>query len=85
MDISGIALQGLQQADVELNRAASKIVSWGTQSIEETGVDTVDLSSAVVALMSAKNAYSVDLKVLKTAEQMQTEMADLLDSTYSAR
>lgn len=85
MDISGIALQGLQQADIELNRAASKIVSWGTQSIEETAVDTVDLSSAVVALMSAKNAYSVDLKVLKTAEQLQAEMADLLDSTYSVR
>jgi hypothetical protein len=85
MDISGIALQGLQQADLELNRAASKIVSWSTQSIEETGVDTVDLSSAVVALMSAKNAYSVDLKVLKTAGEIQAEVADLLSTKASGR
>lgn len=85
MDISGIALLGLQQADIELNRAASKVVSWGTQSMDETGGDAVDLSSAVVALISAKNAYSVDLKVLKTTEQMQAEAADLLDSTNSVR
>ena len=85
MDISAIALQGMQQADSSLNRAAAKIASFGTQSPDAAVVDTVDLGAEVVALMSAKDAHSVDLKVLKTAEEIQAEVADLLDAKASGR
>jgi hypothetical protein len=55
MDFTSIASQGLQQADAQLNSAGSKIASFQTSSPAGANQDTVDLSSDVVALLSAKN------------------------------
>ena len=73
MDISSIALQGLQQADVQLQTAASAIANAPAQG----GVDVVNLSQEMVALMSAKELYVANLDTLKTADQMQKTLIDI--------
>jgi flagellar hook protein FlgE len=77
MDPSSIALQGLQQADVQLNRAAAKMVSPGATSPNGANLDVVDLSSAMVALMSAQSAFEVNLAALKTVNEMEKGLLDL--------
>ncbi len=79
MDISGIALQGLNQAEAQLNQAASNLVDYGTGSAASGGgVDTVDLATQVVALKSAQIQFQLDIKTLKTANQIQENALNVL-------
>ena len=78
MDLSAIALQGLQQADVQLETAAAKIASSGASSPDGANLDSVDLSAEVVALMSAKNQFSVNLSTLKTGDEIQKSLIDMM-------
>jgi len=77
MDPSSIALQGLQQADVQLEAAASRIAAAGTSSPDGANLDVVDLSQEMVALMSAQTQFSANLATLKTADQMQKSLIDV--------
>ena len=77
MDASSIALQGLQQADIQLETAAARIASFGANSSDDATLDVVDLSAEIVALMSAQNAFAVNLATLKTVNQMQKNLIDL--------
>ena len=77
MDPSSIALQGLQQAEVQLNAAAAKIASAGSSSPDGANLDVVDLSAEMVALMSAQSAFEVNLATLKTANEIQKTLVDL--------
>jgi hypothetical protein len=76
MDISAIAIQGLDQAQAALEQAAIKIAKFGADATGNSD-DVVDLSAEMVALMAAKNAFSVNLKVLKTAEEVQKSTIDV--------
>ena len=78
MDLSTIALQGLQQANAQLNSAASSIASFQSSTPAGANLDTVDLSDAVVPLLSAKNLYSANLATSKTAEQISQSTLDIL-------
>ena len=78
MDLSAIALQGLQQADAQLNQAATIIASFGMTSPDGAGLDTVDLSAEVIALLSAKTQTSANLATLKTADEIQKNAIDLI-------
>ncbi len=71
MDPSSITLQGLQQADIQLNAAATKITRAGASSPDGANLDVVDLSAEMVALMSAQSAFEVNLATLKTADQIK--------------
>jgi flagellar basal body rod protein FlgC len=77
MDPSSIALQGLQQAEVQLETAAARIASAGTTSPDGANLDVVSLSAEMVALMSAQNQFSANLATLKTADQMQKSLVDI--------
>ena len=78
MDLSAIALQGLDQAQVQLQNAATRLAGAGADSPDGAGLDTVDLSAEIVALMSAKNQYSANLSTLKTVDQIQRNALDLM-------
>jgi len=78
MDLSNIALQGLEDANVQLNSAASQIASYQSGSPAQAGLDVVDLSAAVVALLSAKSLYSANLATVKTADQVSQATLDVL-------
>jgi flagellar basal body rod protein FlgC len=78
MDLSDIALLGLQRADAQLEQAASRIANAATLSPDGSNVDTVDISAEIVALVSAKNQFSVNAATLKVANQVQKSAVDLL-------
>ena len=77
MDASSIALQGLQQADVQLEAAAVRIARAGSNSADGANIDVVDLSTEMIALMSAQTLFDVNLATLETADQMQKSLMDV--------
>jgi len=77
MNPSAIALQGLQQADVQLNTTAAQIASAGGTSADEANPDVVDISEEMVALTSAQILYEANLATLKTADQVEQNLVNL--------
>ena len=77
MDLSAIALQGLAQAEVQLNAAASTLATAGTASPDGVNVDVANLSAEIAALNAAKTLVAVNLSVLKTADQIQQSTINL--------
>jgi len=78
MDLAGIALHGINQAQVQLEAAASGIASAAALSPDAATADPVNLSAEVVALLSAKNQFSLNLATLKGADETQKSAVDLL-------
>ena len=76
MDISSIALQGLDWANAQLNAAAALIVDASTTA-SNANVDGVNLSADMVALMTAQNSFDANLATLKTADEVQKSLVDL--------
>ena len=77
MDPSAIALQGLQQAEFQLDAAAAGIANAGTGSSNGGNADAVDLSAEMVALATAQNQYDANLATLKTADQVEQNLVNL--------
>jgi flagellar hook protein FlgE len=71
MDVSAIALNGLQQAQSQLETVAKRIA--GPQA-----VDGVDLSQEAVALLQARTDFQANLASLKTSDQMTQSLFDVL-------
>ncbi|MBZ5618170.1 MAG: hypothetical protein LAQ69_05445 [Acidobacteriia bacterium] len=78
MDISAIALQGLNQAQAQLEQAGGRLASIGADSTEGMPVDTTDLSQAAVALLSPKNEFAANIASLKVGNELQRQVLDLL-------
>jgi len=78
MNISAISLQGLQQANDQLNTAANEIASPAAISPAGANSDTVDLSAAVVALLSGKNNIEANLGTMKVADEVLQSTIDLI-------
>jgi flagellar hook protein FlgE len=72
MQISSVALGGLDSAEAQFNGAASKIAA------APASPDTVDLSSSAVSLLNAKDGYEANLKTLEVADDMTKQTLDLL-------
>jgi flagellar hook protein FlgE len=72
MGIQAIALQGLEQAQSQVDQSARRISDATTSS------DSVDLSTEAVGLLSARNAFEANLKLAQTANQMQQSAINLL-------
>ena len=77
MDISAIALQGVEQAQVQLDAATASLASAGT-SPGGANLDTADLASGIVALNSAQTLLQLSLSTLKTADQVSQTTLNLL-------
>jgi len=65
MNISAIALGGLQQAQADLERVSKQVAN------PKSHVDSVSLSSEAVAMISAKNQFEANISLLKTADEME--------------
>lgn len=70
MDISAIALGGLQDAQAKLERSAARLAAANPS-------DTVDLSTAAVDLLSSKSIFEANIEVLKIADRMYKQTLDL--------
>src|SRR3989442_11247521 len=78
VDISNVALDGLHRAEVKLEKAATRIASFGADSSGGANTDTVALSAEMLAVMSAKGEVSANLKRLETAGEEQKKFIDLI-------
>ncbi|MCU1238233.1 MAG: hypothetical protein JWP63_6200 [Candidatus Solibacter sp.] len=74
MQITGIALSGMQQASSTLEKAAGKIA----KATDPAAVDQIDLSSEMVALLDARNQFQTNARVIQTGDDMQKTMLNLL-------
>jgi flagellar hook protein FlgE len=80
MDIFSIALQGMNRADFKLDKSASEIARSGenASSSPRLADDTVDISDAMVSLLSAKDAFNVNIKTFEVANETQKTVIDML-------
>lgn len=76
MDLSAIALQGISQAEMQLDATTTSLASAG--SANGGGVDVVDVASQMVAMSSAEILLQLSLSTLKTSDQLQKNVIDLL-------
>lgn len=77
MELTAIALQGLEAAQGQLERSAERLSRAGEMSPDGAPVDPVDLSGEAVALLSARNNFETNARVLETADEMQRQVLDL--------
>jgi flagellar hook protein FlgE len=78
MDLSSIALQGIELANAELDAAASAVAQAGAAGSQGSGnSDAVDLSAEMVAMMTAQAQLSAGLEVIKTADEIQQNLIDI--------
>ena len=66
------SLQGMQQAENQLNQVAQTISQAGPQG------DTVDLSAQAVAMIQAKNSFEANTAALKVGEEMMQALFKLV-------
>jgi flagellar hook protein FlgE len=75
MEISAIALSGMQQAQTRLDKTATRIAAAADPS---TPTDTADLSGNMVALLEARNAFAANAQTMRTADQIERNVLNIL-------
>jgi hypothetical protein len=78
MGISAIALQGLNQAQAQVEQAGGRLAAVGGETSDGAAPDSVDLSDAAVSLLAGKNAFAAGIQLLKVADEMQSQAVNLL-------
>ena len=78
MSASSISLQGMQQAEEQLQVSAATLANVGTGSANGSNADTTDLSTATVAMVQAQASFEASLASLNTSEQTQQALLDVL-------
>jgi flagellar hook protein FlgE len=73
MDVTGVALGGLRNAQSTFEKAAERIAGAATQPS-----DSVDLSTEMVAMLAARNQFQTNARVIHTADDMQKMLLDIL-------
>jgi hypothetical protein len=73
------ALQGLSSSQAQFDVAAGQIArSPLADQGKVAPQDQVDLSTALVALLQSRNSVEANLKVLKTADEMEKKLLDVV-------
>jgi flagellar hook protein FlgE len=72
MDVSAIAIGGLEEAQSQLESTAKRIANPANP------VDGVDLSQEAVSLMQARTDFQANLATLKVNDQMLHSLFDVL-------
>ncbi len=70
--VSAASLQGMQKAETQLNTTANKIANF------PQGGDTLDLSSDMVSLMSARDNFMANVGAAKTGDEMQRTLLNMI-------
>lgn len=81
MEVQSIGLAGLEKAQEKLAAVAKRLsagVGGAVVDGASSGGDVVDLSAEMVALMEAKLAAGVNLKLVETANEMAAKTIDVL-------
>lgn len=78
MELTAISSKGLERAQASFEQSAIRVASAGSATPDGAPVDSVDLSTAAVDLLAARQDFTFNLKVLETAKQMERDTLDLL-------
>jgi hypothetical protein len=78
VELSAIALSGLDRASAAFDQSARAIATAGTAAPESAPVDTVDLATAVVGMVQAREDFGANIQALRTADEMQRQVLDIL-------
>ena len=76
MQAISAALQGLQQAENQLNQTASVLARSPLSAAAPQ--DQVSLSDSVVSLLQAKTSFNANLDTIKVADEMQKSLLSVL-------
>jgi len=76
MEISAIALAGMNAAQARLEHTPTRIAHVSEPA------DRIDLSTELAALMESHNDFAINVKVLKTADQMQQSVLDIVSDSH---
>jgi hypothetical protein len=68
MTIGNASMQGIQNAEVQLDRTAAAIASPG-QGVSQVA-DSVSISERAVALLQARNEVSVNVSAFRAADNV---------------
>lgn len=78
VDISAVALRGVYQAQTNFDQAARNLASAWSASSNSSPTDTVDLSDAAAALLSARSQAEAGLRTVEVTGDMHRQDIDLL-------
>jgi flagellar hook protein FlgE len=76
MQITGIALQGLTEAQGRLEQAARRIA--GGAAGAAPGADTVELSREITALLVARESFEANAALIQTVADIEGHLLDVL-------
>ena len=75
MSALGSALEIIQRASASVNQTASRLA----RPVDVSGNgDIVDLSAEMIALLQAKNATAMGVKIAQTVDDLQQSTLDVL-------
>ena len=75
MSALGSALEIIQRASASVNQTASRLA----RPVDVSGNgDKVDLSAEMIALLQAKNATAMGVKIAQTVDDLQRSTLDVL-------
>jgi flagellar hook protein FlgE len=69
------ALDGLARSEAQFNQAAQSIAR---ATLPAGPTDTVDLSTAAVALLTARNNFEANTKLIKTSDELEQTLINTL-------
>ena len=78
MDIISVARDGWESAQGALEKTAVRLASAAAPGPDSSPADSVDLSANTVAMLSAKQQFQVNARVIRTADRMTENLLDIL-------
>ena len=72
MDVARIALGGLQAAETLLEKSANRLAT------AKPAIGEVDLTADIVGVLSAREQFQANARVMRAADEMQKNLIDLL-------
>jgi flagellar basal body rod protein FlgG len=72
------SLQGMQNAEAQLQAAAGKIAQLPGVLQDPPKADTVDLSAEMVAMLSARDNFMANVEAAKTGDELQRALLNLV-------
>ncbi len=76
--IASSSLQGMQKAQAQLNKTAANIAALPAAADTPPTTDTLDLSTDMVNLISARDNFMANVGAAKTGDEMQRTLLNMI-------
>jgi flagellar basal body rod protein FlgC len=82
MEPLSLAIAGLQAANEMFEQAAAGVIRAAappsSSDAPAAGIDTVELSTAMVSMLEARTSFEANVRVFQTADEMSRSTLDVL-------